>query len=260
MSEERLLQLLQAVAAGESTPAAALERLAWLPIEEVGDDGAPYARLDHHRSLRLGFPEAVFCQNKTPAQAVEICTRFTQRGSGFLATRADAATLEALGAAFPAAEVNTVARTVWLAAPAAAPAVEAPPVLILCAGTSDLPVAEEAAATARALGQQLDRLYDVGVAGLHRLLRDRHRLEEAGVVIVVAGMEGALPSVVGGLTGVPVVAVPTSVGYGAAFGGLAALLGMLNSCAPGVTVVNIDNGFGAACAAARILRRLAKPS
>jgi hypothetical protein len=260
MSPERLLQLLHAVAAGESSPAAALERLAWLPLEEVGDDGAPYARLDHHRSLRLGFPEAVFCQNKTPAQAVEICARLSQRGDGFLATRADPATLQALGAAFPAAEVNPVARTVWLAAADPEPLRNVPPVLILCAGTSDLPVAEEAAATARALGHDVDRLYDVGVAGLHRLLRDRHRLEEAGVAIVVAGMEGALPSVVGGLTALPIVAVPTSVGYGAAFGGLAALLGMLNSCAPGVTVVNIDNGFGAACAAIRILRLLAKPS
>lgn len=260
MSPERLLQLLHAVAAGESTPAAALERLAWLPLEEVGDGAAPYARLDHHRTLRLGFPEAVFCQGKTASQAVEICTRLSQRGNGFLATRADPATLEALGAAFPTAEVNTVARTVWIAAPDGNPLRNTPPVLILCAGTSDLPVAEEAAVTARALGHDVGRLYDVGVAGLHRLLRDRHRLDEAGVAIVVAGMEGALPSVVGGLTAVPVVAVPTSVGYGAAFGGLAALLGMLNSCAPGVTVVNIDNGFGAACAAIRILRLLEKLS
>jgi NCAIR mutase (PurE)-related protein len=257
MSPERLLQLLHAVAAGESTPAAALERLAWLPLEEIGDDGAPYARLDHHRSLRLGFPEAVFCQNKTTAQTVEICTRLSERGTGFLATRADPPTLDAVGAAFPTAEVNAVARTVWLSATDAQPRRDTPPVLILCAGTSDLPVAEEAAATARALGHDVDRLYDVGVAGLHRLIRDRHRLDGAGVAIVVAGMEGALPSVVGGLTGVPVVAVPTSIGYGAAFGGLAALLGMLNSCAPGVTVVNIDNGFGAACAATRILRLLA---
>jgi pyridinium-3,5-biscarboxylic acid mononucleotide synthase len=260
MSPERLLQLLQAVAAGESTPSAALERLAWLPLEEVGDDGVPYARLDHHRSLRLGFPEVVFCQHKTPSQSVEICTRLNERGSGFLATRADTETLQALGAAFPAAEANPVARTVWLAAPDAEPVRNIPPVLVLCAGTSDLPVAEEAAATARALGHEVDRLYDVGVAGLHRLLRDGHRLDAAGVAIVVAGMEGALPSVVGGLTGVPIVAVPTSVGYGAAFGGLAALLGMLNSCAPGVTVVNIDNGFGAACAATRILRLIPKRS
>jgi pyridinium-3,5-biscarboxylic acid mononucleotide synthase len=258
MSPERLLQLLHAVASGESTPAAALERLAWLPLEEVGDDTAPYARLDHHRSLRLGFPEVVFCQNKTVSQAVEICTRLSQRGNGFLATRADAALQQALATAFPTAEIDAVARTVWLPAADAEPLRDTPPVLILCAGTSDLPVAEEAAATARALGHDVDRLYDVGVAGLHRLLHDRHRLERAGVAIVVAGMEGALPSVVGGLTGIPIVAVPTSVGYGAAFGGLAALLGMLNSCAPGVTVVNIDNGFGAACAATRILRLLAK--
>lgn len=257
MTAERLLQILQAVASGEASPSRALETLAWLPVEELanGDDAA-FARLDHHRALRLGFPEVVFCLNKTPDQATAICRRLAERDGGFFATRADAPTLEALRAAFPAAELNETGRTVWQPAADFEPQRGSPPVLILSAGTSDLPVAEEAAATARALGHQVDRLYDVGVAGLHRLLRDGHRLNDAGVAIVVAGMEGALPSVVGGLTGVPVIAVPTSVGYGAAFGGLAALLGMLNSCAAGVTVVNIDNGFGAACAATRILRLL----
>jgi pyridinium-3,5-biscarboxylic acid mononucleotide synthase len=258
MSPERLLELLEAVAAGQATPAAAAERLAWLPMEEVSDGGADaFARVDHHRALRLGFPEVVFCEGKTPEQSVEICQSLAARAGGFLATRANTATQASLAAAFPAAEVNRLGRTVWLASPDATRYEELPPVLVLSAGTSDLPVAEEAAVTARAFGHDVDRLYDVGVAGLHRLLSHGEQLRGGGVAIVVAGMEGALPSVVGGLTGMPVVAVPTSVGYGAAFGGLAALLGMLNSCAAGVTVVNIDNGFGAACAATRIMRLLA---
>lgn len=258
MTADRVLEVLRAVATGEATPSAALERLAWLPMEAVGDDGSAYAHVDHHRSLRLGFPEVVFCQNKTVDQVVEICRRLAARDGGFLATRADAATLDALAAAFPPAEANRLGRTVWQrAADAVLPDVRHP-VLVVSAGTSDLPVAEEAVETARAFGLEVDRLYDVGVAGLHRLLVHGDRLNGAGVIIVVAGMEGALPSVVGGLTGLPVVAVPTSVGYGASFGGLAALLGMLNSCASGITVVNIDNGFGAACAATRILRLTAK--
>jgi pyridinium-3,5-biscarboxylic acid mononucleotide synthase len=265
LSPEALRELLEQVAAGTATPAAALARLSWLPVEEVGEggadgEGAPFARLDHHRALRLGFPEVVFFQNKTPDQAVQICHRLAARDGGFFGTRADAATQEALTAAFPAAEVNALGRTVWLAAPQAQPAAGLPPIVILSAGTSDLPVAEEAAATARAFGHDVVRLYDVGVAGLHRLLSNGERLQQDGVMIVVAGMEGALPSVVGGLTRMPVVAVPTSVGYGASFGGIAALLGMLNSCASGLTVVNIDNGFGAACAATRILRLLATRS
>jgi pyridinium-3,5-biscarboxylic acid mononucleotide synthase len=257
VTPERLRALLEAVAAGASSPAEALERLAWLPVEEVGDGtAAPYARIDHHRELRLGFPEVVFCQNKTPDQTVEICRRLADRAGAFLATRADAATQHALSAAFPGAEVNAIARTVCLAAPDAAPLRATAPVVVLSAGTSDLPVAEEAAVTARAFGHDVVRLHDVGVAGLHRILGHGAQLQH-GVLIVVAGMEGALPSVVGGLTGMPIVAVPTSVGYGASFGGLAALLAMLNSCAAGITVVNIDNGFGAACAATRILRLLA---
>ncbi|HUF51688.1 MAG TPA: nickel pincer cofactor biosynthesis protein LarB [Longimicrobiales bacterium] len=257
MSETRLLELLHAVAAGSATPAAALERLSWLPIEEVTHDALSFARLDHHRALRLGFAEVVFCQGKTADQTVDICARLHARESGFFATRADAATLDALAAAFPDADVNRLGRTVWLRGAATEPAAGLPPVRILSAGTADVPVAEEAAATARAFGHDVVRLYDVGVAGIHRLLQESQQLQQPGVAIVVAGMEGALPSVVGGLTGMPIIAVPTSVGYGAAFGGLAALLAMLNSCAAGVTVVNIDNGFGAACAATRILRLVA---
>jgi pyridinium-3,5-biscarboxylic acid mononucleotide synthase len=258
VTRDILRTLLEAVAAGEATPAAALERLAWLPLEEIADGrGDAFARVDHHRGVRLGFPEVVFCQGKTAEQVVEICRRLEQRAGGFLATRADDITRERLSVAFPGAEINGMGRTVWLEAPDAVQYPELPAVAVLSAGTSDLPVAEEAAATVRAFGHEVTRLYDVGVAGLHRLLSQGRQLDEAGVLIVVAGMEGALPSVVGGLSRGPVIAVPTSVGYGAAFGGIAALLGMLNSCAAGVTVVNIDNGFGAACAATRILRLLA---
>ena len=253
MTPELLLQLLESVAAGDATPASALERLARLPVEPVGDGVEPFARLDHHRALRVGFPEVVFAQGKTSDQTVEICGRLAARDGGFLATRCDAPTLDALASTFPGAEVNRLGRIVWLESPEAR-RIEGPPVLVMAAGTSDLPVAEEAAVTARAFGHDVARLFDVGVAGIHRLLNNGDRLNGAGVAIVVAGMEGALPSVVGGLTGVPVIAVPTSVGYGASFGGLAALLAMLNSCAAGITVVNIDNGFGAACAATRILR------
>lgn len=259
MTPETLLRLLESVAKGDASPQAALARLSWLPVEEVAAEDVPgaFARIDHHRALRVGFAEVIFCEGKTPAQSVQIAERLTERDGGFLATRADAATLDALEAVFPRADVNRLGRTVWLEAPDA-PAPAGPPVVVLSAGTSDLPVAEEAAVTARAFGHDVVRIYDVGVAGIHRLLSNGRRLQDDGVAIVVAGMEGALPSVVGGLTGMPIVAVPTSVGYGAAFGGLAALLAMLNSCAAGITVVNIDNGFGAACAATRILRLVAK--
>jgi pyridinium-3,5-biscarboxylic acid mononucleotide synthase len=265
VTRDVLLKLLESVASGEATPSAALQRLAWMPVEDVTADAASnggephaYARLDHHRALRIGFPEVVFGQGKTAAQTVEICGRLAERDGGFFATRVDEQTRRALASAFPAAEINEAGRTVWLAQDADSPGEDEPPVLILSAGTADQPVAEEAAATVRAFGHTVVRLHDVGVAGIHRLLRDGQRLQQPGVAIVVAGMEGALPSVVGGLTGMPVVAVPTSVGYGASFGGIAALLAMLNSCAAGITVVNIDNGFGAACAATRILRLVAR--
>jgi pyridinium-3,5-biscarboxylic acid mononucleotide synthase len=257
VTRESLLALLEAVATGSATPAAALERLSWLPVEEVADgNGTAMARLDHHRSLRVGLAEVVFGEGKTADQTVEICRRLAQQAGGFFATRTPSEVRDRLAAEFPAARVNAGARTIWLEAADAARHTDLPPVAVLSAGTSDLPVAEEAVETATAFGHEVDRIYDVGVAGLHRLLHHAPRLNEAGVLIVVAGMEGALPSVVGGLTRTPVIAVPTSVGYGAAFGGIAALLGMLNSCASGITVVNIDNGFGAACAASRILRLL----
>ncbi|HEY0672959.1 MAG TPA: nickel pincer cofactor biosynthesis protein LarB [Longimicrobiales bacterium] len=260
MLPETVLRVLEAVAAGQASPQQALEQLAWQPVEHVhaGDVESVAARLDHHRALRLGFPEVVFCQGKTVDQTVNICARLAAQGHGFLATRADEATRNALAHAYPHAEINHLARTVHLAAPAAPQLKTVGPVLIASAGTSDIPVAEEAAVTARAFGNPVELLYDVGVAGIHRLFRESDALGRAAVIIVVAGMEGALPSVIGGLVAVPVIAVPTSVGYGASFGGLAALLGMLNSCASGVTVVNIDNGFGAACAATRINQLLAK--
>lgn len=229
-------------------------------IENVlGEDEAIFARLDHDRVLRLGFPEVVFCEGKTTDQVVAICGRLSAGGAGFLATRADDAKRAALAAAFPTAAINDLARTVHLSS-TELPRKLVGTVLIATAGTGDIPVAEEAAVTARAFGNPTEVLYDVGVAGIHRLLRESHTLARASIIIVVAGMEGALASVVGGLVPVPVVAVPTSIGYGASFGGVAALLAMLNSCASGVTVVNIDNGFGAACAATRINQVLSRSS
>lgn len=248
MTREQLAALLAELAAGKITPADALERLRHFPTERL-----EFAQLDHHRSLRQGQPEVVFCGGKTLDQVVTICRRLAAASGTFLGTRATAEQAAALGTAFPELQYNSLARTVFL--PSASPPVRLPgAVLVICAGTSDLPVAEEAAVVAAAFGHPVERLTDVGVAGLHRILGATEQLAKAAVIIVVAGMEGALPSVVGGLVSVPVIAVPTSVGYGASFGGIAALLGMLNSCAAGVTVVNIDNGFGAAAAASRILR------
>jgi len=212
----------------------------------------PFATIDHLRPVTQGHQEVIFCQGKTSAQVVAIAERLEEASGSFLATRAEAAHTDALAARFPRAEVNTLGRTVFLP-PDPEPAPTGRGTVLICtAGTSDLAVAEEAAVTARALKNPVERLTDVGVAGIHRLLTQTDVLRSASVIIVVAGMEGALPSVVGGLVKVPVIAVPTSVGYGASFGGLAALLAMLNSCASGVTVVNIDNGFGAAAAASRI--------
>ncbi|OLD97282.1 MAG: nickel pincer cofactor biosynthesis protein LarB [Gemmatimonadetes bacterium] len=212
----------------------------------------PFATIDHLRPLTQGHQEVILGQGKTAAQVVAIAERLAAAHGGFLATRADAGQRDALVARFPRAEANELGRTIYLAPePEPAPTGRGV-ILVVTAGTSDLPVAEEAAVTARALRNRVDRLTDVGVAGIHRLLTQTEALRRAAVIIVVAGMEGALPSVVGGLVAVPVIAVPTSVGYGASFGGVAALLGMLNSCVAGVTVVNIDNGFGAAAAASRI--------
>lgn len=248
MTPEQLEALLTEVAAGRLLPRAAVERLRHLPFEDLS-----FARVDHHRALRLGHPEVVFCEGKTPEQVVAICERLEAASGGFLGTRASAEVAGLLQSRFPGLIWNSLARTVHLPAPSQGTSPrKTGTILVVSAGTSDLPVAEEAAVVGEAFGHPVERLVDVGVAGLHRLLASADQLRQARVVIVVAGMEGALPSVVGGLVGTPVIAVPTSVGYGASFGGLAALLGMLNSCASGVTVVNIDNGFGAAVAASRI--------
>lgn len=246
MRRERVRELLEQVAGGALPVDAALDSLAFDPVESLG-----FASIDHHRALRQGFPEVIFGSGKTDEQVVAIADRISQHGDGFLVTRAAASAAELLQARFPAAEWNAVGRTVLVRGSATARADGT--LLIVTAGTSDLPVAEEAAVTADALGLTVSRLTDVGVAGIHRVLAQRDTLASARVIIVVAGMDGALSSVVGGLVRVPVIAVPTSIGYGAAFGGLAPLLTMLNSCAAGVSVVNIDNGFGAAVAASRIL-------
>jgi NCAIR mutase (PurE)-related protein len=248
VTPEQLEALLVEVAAGRIPPHSAVDRLRQLPFEDLS-----FARLDHHRTLRQGHPEVVFCEGKTAEQVLAICERLDAATGGFLGTRATPQMAELLQSRFPRMVWNELARTVHLPGPTP-PSAATGTILVVSAGTSDLPVAEEAAVVAEAFGHRVDRLVDVGVAGLHRLLAEGERLRQARVVIVVAGMEGALPSVVGGLIGTPVIAVPTSVGYGASFGGLAALLGMLNSCASGVTVVNIDNGFGAAAAASRICR------
>jgi NCAIR mutase (PurE)-related protein len=250
VTSEQIEALLVDVAAGRVAPQAALEKLRHLPFEDL-----PFARIDHHRELRQGQPEVVFCEGKTADQVVAICERLEAVSGSFLGTRANEALALRLKGRFPRLSWNPLARTVHLPPthqPSRAPSTGT--VLVVSAGTSDLPVAEEAAVVAEVYGHAVERLVDVGVAGLHRLLAAGDQLRRARVVIVVAGMEGALPSVVGGMVAVPVIAVPTSVGYGASFGGLAALLGMLNSCAAGVTVVNIDNGFGAAAAASRICR------
>jgi pyridinium-3,5-biscarboxylic acid mononucleotide synthase len=246
---ERTRALLDRVASGELDREEAL-RLLSLPDSE----SLSFATLDHHRALRQGFPEVVFAAGKTPEQVLAIAAHLSADGEGFLITRVQPEMWAPLAERFPGAELNALGRVAYLA-PATPPPVQPGTVLVITAGTSDLPVAEEAAVCARAFGAQVERLTDVGVAGIHRLLSRGDRLRSAAVIIVVAGMEGALPSVVGGLVAIPVIAVPTSVGYGASFGGIAALLSMLNSCAAGVTVVNIDNGFGAAYAASRIIHR-----
>ena len=223
-------------------------------VEDLGRfiERLPFASIDHLRPATQGHQEVILCQGKTPEQVLAIAERLDAAAGSFLATRADVAQRAALAARFPVAEVNELGRTVYLPPQPQPEPTGRGTILIVTAGTSDLPVAEEAAVTARAFRNTVARLTDVGVAGIHRILTQTDRLRSAAVIIVVAGMEGALPSVVGGLVPVPVIAVPTSVGYGASFGGVAALLGMLNSCAAGVTVVNIDNGFGAAAAASRI--------
>jgi pyridinium-3,5-biscarboxylic acid mononucleotide synthase len=260
MDPSRLRKLLEQVRRGRVTPRAALETLASLPFEST-----PSATVDHHRGIRQHLPEVVLCQGKTTAQCVEIVGVIVAASGRCLATRASEEQGEALVAAFPGAEWNRLARAVVLRPPAARGrskrkageevAARGTFVLVVSAGTSDLPVAEEAAVTLEFMGVPARRVYDAGVAGIHRVLAHLETLRSAAAIVVVAGMEGALASVVGGLTPRPVIAVPTSVGYGASFGGLAALLAMLNSCAAGVTVVNIDNGFGAGYAAGVIARQ-----
>ena len=251
MTRSSILELLAEVERGGLTPAAAAERLATLPFEDLG-----HTRIDHHRSLRSGLPEVIYARGKSPQQTAAIFARLAASGVDVLATHADRATADLVLAQHPSAQYHTVPQLITLRQ--SPPAETRGHIAVLCAGTSDLPVAEEAAITAETFGARVTRLYDVGVAGLHRLLAVNDQLRDAHAIVVCAGMEGALPSVVGGLVGVPVLAVPTSVGYGASFGGAAALLGMLNSCSPNVSVVNIDNGFGAAYIATLIARAAAR--
>jgi pyridinium-3,5-biscarboxylic acid mononucleotide synthase len=249
MNTLQVRALLDQVASGALTPEAAqaglLQYLRQSPFEDLG-----FARVDHQRALRQGFPEVVFGQGKTPGQIAAIAERIVAAGHNLLVTRTNPEAYAAVAERLPEASFHALARTITLRT--ADLLMGRGTVVIAAAGTADLPVAEEAAISAELMGNSVDRIYDVGVAGLHRLLAEHARLIAAHVVIVVAGMEGALPSVVGGLVAAPVIAVPTSVGYGANLGGITALLGMLNSCASGVSVVNIDNGFGAAAVASAI--------
>lgn len=239
MTKLAIQSLLEQVASGNTTPELALDKLRSLPFEDLG-----FAKVDHHRALRQGFPEVIYCAGKSPEQVGQIAESMLAHDTTVLATRADLSCFEAIRAAAGETPVyNPAARTVLVRR--GDPPVTMGTVAVVSAGTSDQAVAEEAAETAAAFGNEVDRIYDVGVAGIHRLFARMERIREARVVIVVAGMEGALASVVGGLVDRPVIAVPTSVGYGASFGGLSALMTMLNSCASGVAVVNIDNGFGA---------------
>jgi pyridinium-3,5-biscarboxylic acid mononucleotide synthase len=248
MNPDRVRDLLDDVRRGVVDPDAALEQLARLPFVDVPD-----ARVDTHRSLRMGLPEVVFAPGKTARQIADIAAALRDAGQNALVTRIEAACAEAVRRELGRGEYDEVARTLWFG-PAEVAVVGKGAIAIVCAGTADLPVAQEAACVARYFGNKVELLVDVGVAGLHRLLAASETLRSARVLIVIAGMEGALPSVVGGLVDKPVIGVPTSVGYGASFGGVTALLGMLTSCASNVTVVNIDNGFGAAYVATLINR------
>jgi NCAIR mutase (PurE)-related protein len=239
--------LLNEVREGRIEVTDALDRLRDLPFEDIG-----FAKLDHHRALRTGMPEVIFAVGKTAAQVAAIFARMASAGGNVLATRATREMYEAVLAVEPRAVFHETARAITLTQTAATPGKGT--IAVVCAGTSDLPVAEEAVVTARLMGNTVELIADVGVAGIHRLLAQKNSLQSARVLIVCAGMEGALPTVVGGLVNAPVLAVPTSIGYGASFGGIAALLGMLNTCSPNVSVVNIDNGFGAACIASLINR------
>jgi hypothetical protein len=249
MTANELESLLEAVRQGAVSPADAHHRVLQFvrqaPFENLG-----FARVDHHRGVRQGFPEVVFGQGKTPDQVAAIAERIVSKGHSLLVTRTTRLAFDAVAARVTGAAFHDTATAITLQQGDVQAGVGT--ILVTAAGTSDLPVAEEAAVSAECMGNVVDRVYDVGVAGLHRLLAETERLQSARVVIAVAGMEGAMPSVIGGLVAAPVIAVPTSVGYGASFGGLSALLGMLNTCASGVAVVNIDNGFGAAAIASAI--------
>ncbi len=247
MNESVLRALLESVQAGRTDVEAAFQQLRRLPFEELG-----FATVDHHRAIRCGAPEVIFCPGKTAEQVVAIFSRLAESGNNVLASRAEPALYQAVTRKFPAAEYHESARAITLRQGAREEPVGH--VAVVAAGTSDLPVAEEARVTAEVMGSRVTTHYDVGVAGLHRLLGATQKLQQANVIVVVAGMEGALASVVGGLVAVPVIAVPTSVGYGASFSGLAALLTMLNSCVAGVSVVNIDNGFAGGYIAAMVNR------
>jgi len=247
MNSESIRKLFEQVRAGKLDPDQAVQQLRHLPFEDLG-----FAKVDHHRALRVGMPEVIFGQGKTPAQITQIFSRLAQHEGNILATRASKQQFAAIKKKVRKAQYRELARAVVLQRDQTTYGKGI--IAVVSAGTSDIPVAEEAVLTARMMGNRVEQLFDVGVAGIHRLLEHRSELTEARVIICVAGMEGALPSVVGGLVGIPVIAVPTSTGYGASFGGVAALLGMLNSCASNVTVVNIDNGFGAACVASCINR------
>ncbi|MDY0383277.1 nickel pincer cofactor biosynthesis protein LarB [Trichlorobacter sp.] len=248
MQESQIRAILEQIASGSMNSDEGLERLRHLPYEDIG-----FAQVDHHRGLRQGQPEVIFGQGKTVGQISTIMQAMAERGSNLLVTRLESEKAHELLRTFPAAQYHCEARCLTVETAPSKPQGKGT-ILVISAGTSDIPVASEAVITARFLGNQVEQLFDVGVAGIHRLLARVELIRSATVLIVVAGMEGALPSVVGGLVDRPVIAVPTSVGYGASFGGIAALLGMLNSCASGVTVVNIDNGFGAACAASLMNR------
>ena len=255
MDIEKLRPLLLALQAGETDIETALGQLRTLPYDDVGD----FARLDTHRALRKGMPEVVFCESKTIEQSIAILQRLSVHHDRVMGTRVPADMAAAIEAALPEAHYDAVSRLVTLErVPLPKHSPDAPYAMVVCGGTSDLPVSEEAAQVLEFMGHHVERAYDVGVAGLHRLLGELDRLMAATVVIAVAGMEGALTSVVAGLVAAPVIGVPTSVGYGVNFGGVAPLLTMLNSCASGVTVVNIDNGYGAAVSAHLMLRQMAQ--
>jgi len=248
MEIRKLKRLIQDIRSEKIDIETALTRLKSLPFEDIG-----FANLDHHRMLRTGMPEVIYAPGKTDAQIIRLAGRFKKSGIDILITRTGHETYRKIKATFQTATFNQDAQLILIPARRKKTRIKGT-ILVVTAGTSDIPVAEEAALTAETLGHDVQRIFDVGVAGIHRLFAHKVQIDKAKVIIVVAGMEGALASVVGGMVPVPVIAVPTSVGYGASFGGLAALLGMLNSCAPGVVVVNIDNGFGAACAASKIIR------